>query len=76
MTDTIFVSFEREDEARAATIVAALRDAGYEVRGDAPDSDDAGRAANETALAQAWLVLVLWSEAAIGRASRPSAALT
>jgi hypothetical protein len=67
MTDTIFVSFERDDQARAATIIAALRDAGYEVRGDAPDSDDAGRAAAEAALAQAWIVLVLWSETAIGR---------
>jgi type II secretory pathway component PulM len=68
MTDTIFVSFEREDQARAATIIGALHDAGYQVDGDAPDGDDAaGRAATEAALARAWIVLVLWSEAAIGR---------
>jgi len=67
MTDTIFVSFEREDQARAATIIAALREAGYEVRGDEPTEDEAGRTASSEALRQAWLVLVLWSEASITR---------
>jgi hypothetical protein len=66
MSDTIFVSHEPEDQARAASIIAALRDAGFVVHGDEPD-DEAGRAASANALRQAWIVLVLWSDASIAR---------
>ena len=66
MTDIIFVSYEQEDEPRAATIIAALRAAGYEVHGDAPQPAGS-RAGLAEALRRAWVVLVLWSAASTAR---------
>ncbi|MDB5684630.1 MAG: hypothetical protein JWM75_2328 [Sphingomonas bacterium] len=66
MSDSIFVSHERADAGRAMTIINALRAAGYAVDGDEPDTE-AGREAAAAAAARAWVVLVLWSEASIGR---------
>jgi hypothetical protein len=66
MSDIIFVSYEREDEARVATIIRALRDAGYEVYGDSAAAEG-GRAAVADLLQRAWVVLAIWSEASIDR---------
>ena len=65
MSDTIFVSYERDDQSRVATIIQALRGAGYEVRGDEPEGSDP--IAIGEALRQAWVVLVIWSSASIDR---------
>lgn len=65
MSDTIFVSYERDDQSRVATIFQALRGAGYDVRGDEPEGTDPVAAAE--ALRQAWVVLVIWSNASIDR---------
>ena len=65
MSDTVFIAYEPEDAPRAAAIVQALRAAGMEVHGDAR-----GAAPPETvaeALRQAWVVLVLWSDASPDR---------
>lgn len=64
---SIFVSYSRDDELRAASLIKALRQEGYDVwwDKDLPASSE-WRSEIERAISDAALVIVCWSETSIG----------
>ena len=60
MSDFAVVAHEAADGARAAEIIARLREAGVDARGDAPVGDPLDPALGQT-IDSAWLLIALWS---------------
>ena len=67
----VFISYKREDQARVAPLVAALRDAGIAIWWDQDiPAGGAWRETIEQMLETSRLCLVVWSERSIGSGGR------